>query len=111
MNLKKLIVIVGPTCVGKTDFSIELSRKIKSEIISADSLQVYDKFNICTSKPSSEQLSEVKHHLIGSVPIFEEYSVYSFVNDAKKIIDMGLKLESLPCNTSKHAAGVKDLDI
>lgn len=125
MNLKKLIVIVGPTCVGKTDFSIELSRKIKSEIISADSLQVYDKFNICTSKPSSEQLSEVKHHLIGSVPIFEEYSVYSFVNDAKKIIEniytkgkipiivggTGLYIDALLNNFQFEESEVKNVDI
>ena len=87
MNLKKLIVIVGPTAVGKTAFAIELAKKLNSEIISADSLQVYDEFNICTSKPSLEQLKEVKHHLIGTVPISEEYSVYSFVNDSKKIIE------------------------
>ena len=61
MNLKKLIVIVGPTAVGKTAFAIELAKKLNSEIISADSLQVYNEFNICTSKPSLEQLKEVKH--------------------------------------------------
>ena len=69
MNLPKIIVIVGPTCSGKTDLAVKLAQEINSEIISADSLQVYREFSICTSKPTLEQLDMVKHHLIGHVPI------------------------------------------
>lgn len=86
MNLPKIIVIVGPTCSGKTDLSIEISKEIKSEIISADSLQVYKEFSICTSKPTTEQLNVVKHHLIGSVSVTEEYSVCRFLKESKEKI-------------------------
>lgn len=86
MKLPKIIVIVGPTCSGKTDLSVEIAKEIKSEIISADSLQVYREFSICTSKPTSRQLDMVKHHLIGHVSVTEEYSVCRFLKDAKEKI-------------------------
>ena len=86
MSLPKIIVIVGPTASGKTEFAIETAEKIGGEIISADSLQVYKEFSICTSKPTKEQLKRVKHHLIGHIPVSSEYSVYSFVQDAKQKI-------------------------
>ena len=86
MSLTKIIVIVGPTCSGKTDFSVRLAEKIKSEIISADSLQVYKEFSICTSKPTFEQLQKVKHHLIGHISVCEEYNVSRFVKEAEEKI-------------------------
>lgn len=86
MKLPKIIVIVGSTCSGKTDLSIKIAKKIKSEIISADSLQVYREFSICTSKPTSKQLNMVKHHLVGHVSVSEEYSVCRFLKDAKEKI-------------------------
>ena len=86
MSAPKIIVIVGPTASGKTEFAIETAEKINGEIISADSLQVYKEFSICTSKPTKEQLKRVKHHLIGHIPVSSEYSVYSFVQDAKQKI-------------------------
>lgn len=86
MSLPKIIVIVGPTASGKTEFAIETAEKIGGEIISADSLQVYKEFSICTSKPIKEQLRRVKHHLVGHIPVSSEYSVYSFVQDAKQKI-------------------------
>ena len=86
MSLTKIIVIVGPTCSGKTDFSVILAEKIKSEIISADSLQVYKEFSICTSKPTFEQLQKVKHHLIGHISVCEEYNVSRFVKEAEEKI-------------------------
>ena len=86
MSLPKIIVIVGPTASGKTEFAIETAEKINGEIISADSLQVYKEFSICTSKPTKEQLKRVKHNLIGHISVSSEYSVYSFVQDAKQKI-------------------------
>ena len=84
----KIIVIVGPTASGKTDLSIEIAKRISSEIVSADSLQVYREFNICTSKPMCDQLKIIKHHLIGHIPISSEYSVFQFVSEAKKNIEI-----------------------
>ena len=86
MSAPKIIVIVGPTASGKTEFAIETAEKINGEIISADSLQVYKEFSICTSKPTKEQLKRVKHNLIGHISVSSEYSVYSFVQDAKQKI-------------------------
>jgi len=84
--MNRLIVIVGPTASGKTDFSIWLAKEIRTDIISADSLQVYKEFNICTSKPTVEQLKQVDHHLVGHVPICDEYSVMRFVKEARSLI-------------------------
>ena len=84
--MNKIIVIVGPTASGKTDLSVELANRLNSEIISADSLQIYKEFNICTSKPSPEQMKQVNHHLIGHVSVTQEYSVFSFIKDAEKCI-------------------------
>lgn len=61
-----LIVIVGPTAVGKTPLAIQLAKKLNTEIISADSRQFYRELEIGTAKPSSEELAEVPHHLINS---------------------------------------------
>ncbi|MGZ3999872.1 MAG: isopentenyl transferase family protein, partial [Mucilaginibacter sp.] len=65
-ELKKLIVIVGPTASGKTALAIELAKKLKTEIISADSRQFFKEMAIGTAKPSSEELMQAKHHFINS---------------------------------------------
>ncbi len=61
-----LIVIVGPTAVGKTSMAIQLAKMFKTEIISADSRQFYKELEIGTAKPTSQELNEVPHHLINS---------------------------------------------
>ena len=92
----KIIVIVGPTASGKTNLSIDIAKRIGSEIISADSLQVYKEFNICTSKPTENQLKIVKHHLIGNIPVSSEYSVFNFISEAKKHIEIISSLGKVP---------------
>ena len=72
---KKLIIIVGPTGVGKTALSIELAQYLKTEIISADSRQIYKELNIGTAKPSEQECKAVPHHFIGSHSIHENYNV------------------------------------
>ena len=65
MNDKlKLIVVSGPTAIGKTELSIQLALKLNCDIISADSRQIYREMNIGTAKPSSQDLDAVKHHFI-----------------------------------------------
>ena len=64
MDKQKLVVITGPTAVGKTKLSIELAKRIGGEIISADSMQVYKYMNIGTDKISSDKMGGVPHHLI-----------------------------------------------
>lgn len=79
---KNLIVLLGPTAVGKTDISISLAKKINTEIISCDSRQFYHELNIGTAKPSPEQLNEVKHHFIGNISIHDYYNVSKFEIEA-----------------------------
>jgi tRNA dimethylallyltransferase len=86
LKKKKLIVIMGPTAVGKTAVSIQLAKHFHTEIISADSRQVYRELTLGTAKPTAEQLMEVKHHLIDSHSISEEYNAAQFAKDADAII-------------------------
>ncbi len=84
---RKVIVIVGPTCSGKTKLSIELAKKLNSEIISADSRQIYMYLDIGTAKPSNEDLETVKHHFINYLYPDENYNVSRFENDALEEIE------------------------
>jgi tRNA dimethylallyltransferase len=84
---KYLIVIVGPTAVGKTDLCIQLAQRLQTEIVSADSRQVYQRMCIGTAQPTQEQLSLVKHHLVGCMPVEEMYSAGQFEKEALKIIN------------------------
>ncbi len=78
MGEKTLIVIVGPTGIGKTDLGIYLAKKLGTEIISADSRQFYRELKIGTAVPSDEQLNTVKHHFIGNKSIHDYYNASSF---------------------------------
>ena len=84
---KKLIVIAGPTAVGKTNFAIELAQKKNTEIISADSRQFFKEISIGTAKPTSDELSLVPHHFIGNLSIEDYYNVSKFENDVIALLD------------------------
>ena len=86
---KILITIVGPTAVGKTNLAINLAQSLNTEIVSADSRQFYRELNIGTAKPSEEELSKVKHHLINNKSVTEKYNITQFQNDADKTIVYG----------------------
>jgi len=79
---KFLIVVAGPTAVGKTELCLQLAQELKTEIISADSRQFYREMNIGTAKPSAQELALVKHYFINSHTVTDEYSAGSFENDA-----------------------------
>ncbi len=83
---KKIIVIVGPTAVGKTFTSIELAKKMNTEIISCDSRQFYKELLIGTAPPNKNQLQEVRHHFIHNLSITDNYNAGIYENDAIKII-------------------------
>jgi tRNA dimethylallyltransferase len=83
---KTLIVIAGPTAVGKTSVAIKLAKKFETEIISADSRQFFHELTIGTAKPSEKELLEVKHHFINTLSIKEEYDAAQFGRDALEII-------------------------
>ena len=84
---KFLITIVGPTAVGKTSLAIKLAKYYDTEIISADSRQFYKELDIGTAKPSNDELSLVKHHLINNISIKDEYNISQFETDARKKIE------------------------
>lgn len=91
-----LLVIVGPTAVGKTDFALTLAKEIRGEIISADSMQVYQKMNIGTAKPSPAELAAVPHHLIGCVRPDEEFTVADYQARVEALIPAICERGSIP---------------
>ena len=84
---RNLIYIAGPTGVGKTAFSIELAKKLKTEIISCDSRQFYKELEIGTCPPTKHQLKEIKHHFIHNKSIHDKYNVGLYERDAINIIN------------------------
>src|ERR1043165_2925753 len=75
MPVKTLIVIAGPTAVGKTALSVSIAKELHCPIVSADSRQFFREMNIGTAKPSTEEMSQVPHYLVGSHSIAEDYNV------------------------------------
>lgn len=91
-----IIVIVGPTAVGKTKLSIELAKKYNGEIINADSTQVYKELNIATAKVTEEEKEGIIHHLLDIREIEEDYTVYDYQRDCRNAIDKILKKGKTP---------------
>jgi tRNA dimethylallyltransferase len=87
MKDNKLVVVVGPTAVGKTAIAIELAEKWQTEIISADSRQIFKELQIGTAKPSQQELNRVTHHFINYKSIEEEYDARQFGEEALAVIN------------------------
>ena len=73
MKQKKLIIIAGPTAVGKTDLCVQLAKSLDTEIVSADSRQFYQELSIGTAKPTAQEMQGVKHHFIDSHSISDYF--------------------------------------
>lgn len=86
-DLKYLIVVVGPTAIGKTAFAIKLAQHFKTEIISADSRQFYHEMRIGTAYPEPEELAAVRHHFIGNLSIGDAYNVARYEEEALSLLD------------------------
>jgi len=86
-STKRLIVIVGPTAVGKTALAIRLAQQLQTEIISADSRQIYKELEIGTAKPSLAELEQIKHHFVNSHSIKEEYDAGAYGREALLLIN------------------------
>jgi len=84
---KYLIVVAGPTAVGKTAFSIKLAQHYKTEILSADSRQFYRDMRIGTAYPEAVELAAVKHHFVGNLSISDEYNVARYEDEALALLD------------------------
>ncbi len=87
MTNRKLIIILGPTAVGKTDYSIEMALKYESPIISCDSRQIYKEMTIGTAVPSAEQLSAVQHYFIHSHSVEQLYTAGKYEIEALSLIN------------------------
>ncbi|MDD3304864.1 MAG: tRNA (adenosine(37)-N6)-dimethylallyltransferase MiaA [Bacilli bacterium] len=85
--MKKIIVIMGPTGVGKTKLSIALAHHFNGEIINADSMQVYKDLNIGTAKISEEEKEGIPHYLFDEKDVLDYYSVYDYQNDGRELLN------------------------
>lgn len=93
---RRVIVIAGPTCSGKTSVSIDLSKHFPSEIISADSRQIYKFLDIGTAKPTGGELKAVKHHLIDCFTPDQEYNASKFEMDSIRLVEELFKAGKTP---------------
>lgn len=84
--MKPMVVVTGPTAVGKTELSIQLAQKLDGEIISADSMQIYQKMDIGTAKIRKEEMDGIPHHLIDVLDPSEEFNVARFQEMAKEAL-------------------------
>ncbi len=106
---RKVIVIVGPTCSGKTDLAIKLALQLNSEVISADSRQIYKFLDIGTAKPAKDELELVKHHFIDVLLPSEDYNVSKFEKEALNIIEKLGKQNKIPVVAGGSGLYVKAL--
>lgn len=91
-----LIVVVGPTASGKTALAIDLAKAVNGEIVSADSMQIYEGMDIATAKPLPEELAVVPHHLIGFVPVETPFSVADYAVLARTAINEIMNRGKIP---------------
>ena len=97
MDLKsKIILISGPTASGKSNFAIKLAKKIKGEIINADSMQVYKELRILTARPIKKELKKIKHHLYGFQSVKKKFSTGEWLKLVIKNISIIKKRKKIP---------------
>jgi len=82
-----LLVLIGPTGIGKTELSLNLARQLNTVIISSDSRQIYKELKIGTAAPTKEQLQAVQHYMVGTHSITDYYNAYEFEQDVLKLLD------------------------
>lgn len=85
--MQDIIVIVGPTGVGKTKLSIELAKKLDAEIINGDSVSIYKNLNIGSAKPTLEEREGIAHHLIDIKNVEDDYTVFDYQKDVRELIN------------------------
>ena len=93
---KKIVLLAGPTASEKSKLAIEIAKKIKGEIINADSMQVYKEFSILSSRPSKADLKKIKHHLYGIISSRKHFSTGAWLTLVKEKIKLCLKKKKIP---------------
>lgn len=106
---KRLVVIAGPTAVGKTNLCVKLAQTLQTEVVSADSRQFYRELNIGTAKPSPEELQGVTHHFINSHSIQTLYSAGAFERDALALLENLFKTKEIVIATGGSGLYIKAL--
>ena len=96
MNDKRILVIAGPTAVGKTEYAIEAAKAFNGEIVSCDSMQLYRYMDVGSAKPSQKEREEAVHHLIDFLDPREDFSVARYQVLARTAIDDILARGRLP---------------
>ncbi len=94
--MNQVIVIAGPTASGKTGLSVEVAKQLHTEIVSADSMQIYKGMNVGTAKVTPDEMSGIPHHMIDIVSPMENYNVSRYVEEAKPIVDDILSRGKIP---------------
>ena len=85
--MNKVIVITGPTAVGKTKMSVEIAKRYNGEIINADAVQVYKGLDIGSAKVTEDEKKGIVHHLFNIKEVDEEYTIYHYQQDCRKLIE------------------------
>ena len=93
---KKIILLAGPTASGKSKLAIHLAKKLKGEIINADSMQIYKEFSILSSRPNKLEMKQAKHHLFGVVSAKNYFSAGDWLKETKKKINLCFKKKKTP---------------
>jgi tRNA dimethylallyltransferase len=104
---KTLIIIAGPTAVGKTDLCVELAKKHNTQVLSADSRQFYRELNIGTAKPTVEEMKGIPHHFVNSHSISEYFSVGDFERDCLKKLETIFEKKSVAILTGGSGMFIK----
>ena len=93
---KKIILLAGPTASGKSKLAVHLAKKLKGEIINADSMQIYKEFSILSSRPNKLEVKQAKHHLFGVVSVKKYFSAGDWLKETKKKINLCFKKKKTP---------------
>jgi tRNA dimethylallyltransferase len=104
---KKLIVLAGPTAVGKTNFAIQVAKYFNTEIISCDSRQIYKELNIGVARPNLKELSEVKHHFIASHSIHDPYDAGLYNQEVNSLLEELFKKQDIVIMTGGTGLYIK----
>ena len=107
--MEKVIVVVGPTCSGKSGLAFEIAMKLNTEIISADSRQIYKFLNIGTAKPATSELIHVKHHLIDSINPDSVFNAGMYVEEVERIISILHSQNKIPVVAGGTGLYIKSL--
>ena len=118
---KKIILLAGPTASGKSKLAIHLAKKLKGEIINADSMQIYKEFSVLSSRPKKSETNKIRHHLYGIVSVKKYFSAGDWLKEVKKKVTNCLQRRKIPIivggtglyfNTiTKGISKIPDIDI